>query len=149
MNESHSPESNPHESDKSELEQRRELMRQAGQVVAEWAVALGKADQEGPLADLMLSNDSPLALLSEKILALASNVPIDREWPNDVMEIKIDNLDFSIRAYNALKRQGLDAVGDLARSSREALLRYPNMGPSIVNEIQAKLGTLGIGLQDE
>lgn len=63
-------------------------------------------------------------------------------------EILIEELEFSIRAYNCLKRAGLNTVDDIAQMSSENLMRIRNMSRKPLEEIQSKLAVLGITLKE-
>lgn len=53
--------------------------------------------------------------------------------------MKIDDLGLSARAYNCLKRVGIDTVEQLQQMSNDDLLRIRNMGNQTVAEIRAKV----------
>jgi Bacterial RNA polymerase, alpha chain C terminal domain len=59
---------------------------------------------------------------------------------------KIDDLDLSVRSYNCLKREGIHTVGALLARSETDLLDIRNFGQRGVDEVQAALGKLGLGL---
>ena len=59
-------------------------------------------------------------------------------------EVGLDELDFSVRAMNALKRAGMYNIGDVIEiiSSGE-LANIRNLGKKTVNEIQTRVLVLG------
>jgi DNA-directed RNA polymerase subunit alpha len=59
--------------------------------------------------------------------------------------IPIEDLDLSVRAYNCLKREGIERLGDLLGWSQEDLLAIRNFGMKQVREIEDKLRKLGFG----
>lgn len=54
-------------------------------------------------------------------------------------EITIEEMDFSVRAYNCLKRYGINFLGELISLSDEKLLKIKNMGKRTLQEIKDKV----------
>ena len=54
-------------------------------------------------------------------------------------------LDLSVRAYNCLKRAGIDTVEQLKEKSEDELMRVRNLGRRNVEEIREKIGGLNMG----
>lgn len=54
-------------------------------------------------------------------------------------ETPIEELDFSVRTYNCLKREGVDDISQLAKMTEEDLLHVRNFGVKNIEEIRAKL----------
>jgi carbon monoxide dehydrogenase subunit G len=61
-------------------------------------------------------------------------------------ELPIDVLNLPIRAWNSLRRDGLQTLGDLVRRTPEQLLAIGNIGPASVAEITGKLADRGLSL---
>ena len=59
--------------------------------------------------------------------------------PKVIEEIPIEELELSVRAYNCLKRAGINTIGQLQELSEEKLLRVRNLGLKSTAEIQSKL----------
>ena len=57
----------------------------------------------------------------------------------DVKLIKIDDIDLSVRALNALHRAGVETVGDLFGYTEDMLYDIRNMGKKSVDEILLKI----------
>lgn len=60
----------------------------------------------------------------------------------DTFELGIEELDFSVRTYNALKRGGIHTVTELKKMSKEEVVDLPNVGKKTLEEIQNKLREL-------
>ncbi len=56
-----------------------------------------------------------------------------------VIETPIEELTFTNRTYNGLKREGMDDIGQLARASDDELANTRNLGTKNVEEIRIKL----------
>lgn len=65
-----------------------------------------------------------------------------------VFTTPIEDLDFSVRSYNCLKRQEIHTVGELADCSESDLLDIRNFGQKSINEVKIKLAQLGLTLKD-
>jgi DNA-directed RNA polymerase subunit alpha len=85
-------------------------------------------------------------------LADAASVTVgpaeDDEVPGDYA-ITIEELNLSVRSYNCLKREGINAVGDLVQKSEGELMDIRNFGQKSNDEVKAKLEELGLGLREE
>ena len=60
----------------------------------------------------------------------------------------IEDLDFSMRSYNCLKREEIHTVGELAARTESDLLDIRNFGDKSINEVKEKLAELGLALKD-
>jgi DNA-directed RNA polymerase subunit alpha len=61
----------------------------------------------------------------------------------------IEELEIGVRAYNCLKRAGIQTVGDLVQKSESELNAIPNFGKRSTDEVVEALGSLGLSLRDE
>ena len=84
-----------------------------------------------------------LSEISKKVEGFAE--PESKE-ANEVLERSIDELEFSVRAYNCLKRAGINTVGDLVNKSEDEMIRVRNLGKKSLLEVKEKLEALGITL---
>jgi carbon monoxide dehydrogenase subunit G len=60
--------------------------------------------------------------------------------------LPIDVLNLPIRAWNSLRRDGIQTLGDLVRRTPEQLLAIGNIGPASVAEITSRLADRGLAL---
>ena len=60
----------------------------------------------------------------------------------------IEDLDLSVRSYNCLKREGIHTVGELISRSEQDLLDIRNFGAKSIDEVKAKLVSMGLALKD-
>ena len=67
----------------------------------------------------------------------------------EIQEMKLEELYFSIRTFNVLKRAGINKVLDLKGKTKESLAKIRNMGKKSFAEIIDKLDFLGIALPEE
>jgi DNA-directed RNA polymerase subunit alpha len=62
---------------------------------------------------------------------------------NRARDIKIDDLDFSNRTYNCLKRQGIETLEELRNYPEEELMNIRNFGQKSLDEVRDKLKEYG------
>ena len=63
-----------------------------------------------------------------------------------VVEMTIEELDLSVRAFNCLKRAGVNSVGDLINKSPDEMMKVRNLGKKSLEEVISKLEALGFNL---
>jgi DNA-directed RNA polymerase subunit alpha len=61
----------------------------------------------------------------------------------------IEELEIGVRAYNCLKRAGIQTVGDLVQRSESELNAIPNFGRRSTEEVKEALNALGLALRGE
>ena len=69
--------------------------------------------------------------------------------PSEGDERLIEELEIGVRAYNCLKRAGIQTVGDLVQRSESDLNAIPNFGKRSTEEVMEALHALGLNLRDE
>ena len=65
---------------------------------------------------------------------------------NHVLETVIEDLDFSVRTYNCLKRAGINTIGDLVARTEDDMMKVRNLGKKSLEEVIQKLEELGLSL---
>ncbi len=60
----------------------------------------------------------------------------------------IEDLDFSVRTYNCLKRAQINTVGDLVARSMDEMIKVRNLGKKSLEEIIEKLEDMGLHLRE-
>lgn len=66
-----------------------------------------------------------------------------------VLEMTIEELDLSVRSFNCLKRAGINTVEDLINKSEEEMMKVRNLGKKSLEEVIAKLRSLGFDLTSD
>lgn len=64
-----------------------------------------------------------------------------------ILEMTIEELDLSVRSFNCLKRASIHKVEDLISKSEEEMMRVRNLGRKSLDEVIAKLTSLGLSLR--
>ena len=65
------------------------------------------------------------------------------------LETSIDDLDFSVRAYNCLKRANINTLGDLTEKSELEMMKIRNLGKKSLKEVIDKIKDMGLKFRDE
>ena len=79
-------------------------------------------------------------------------MPVSFPDPEDdkkekVLEMTIEELDLSVRAYNCLKRAGINTVAELVQRNQEDMMKVRNLGKKSLEEVEQKLAALGLALR--
>jgi len=64
------------------------------------------------------------------------------------MALPIEDLELTVRSYNCLKREGIHTVGELLSRSEADLMDIRNFGSKSIDEVKAKLQSMGMQLKD-
>ena len=83
--------------------------------------------------------------------AKKAEIMVEREETikEKVLEMTIEELDMSVRSFNCLKRAGIDTVEDLINRTEEDMIKVRNLGKKSLEEVIAKLHSLGLDLRRE
>ena len=65
------------------------------------------------------------------------------------LETSIDDLDFSVRAYNCLKRAGVNTLGDLTAKSELEMMKVRNLGKKSLKEVIDKVKDMGLKFRED
>lgn len=65
------------------------------------------------------------------------------------LETSIEDLDFSVRAYNCLKRAGIHTLQDLVNKSENDMMKIRNLGKKSLKEVLDKIRDMGLILRDD
>lgn len=65
------------------------------------------------------------------------------------LETSIDDLDFSVRAYNCLKRAGINTLGDLTEKSELEMMKIRNLGKKSLKEVIDKIKDMGLKFRED
>lgn len=84
--------------------------------------------------------------LSEEIGSKSTVVEKAEAQHDKVLEMTIEELDFSVRSFNCLKRAGINTVEDLINTSEEDMMKVRNLGRKSLEEVIGKLESMGLHL---
>ncbi len=66
-----------------------------------------------------------------------------------ILETSIDDLDFSVRAYNCLKRANILTLADLVDKSENEMMKIRNLGKKSLKEVLDKVKDMGLSFRKE
>ena len=66
-----------------------------------------------------------------------------------ILETSIDDLDFSVRAYNCLKRANILTLRDLVDKTENEMMKIRNLGKKSLKEVMDKVKDMGLTFKDE
>lgn len=87
--------------------------------------------------------------LSEEAIDAEIMVEKDEKGKEKALEMTIEELDLSVRSFNCLKRAGINTVEDLINKSEDEMMKVRNLGRKSLEEVIAKLESLGFNLTNE
>ena len=84
--------------------------------------------------------------LTDQVMPVAQTVQED-EKKDKILDMTIEELDLSVRAYNCLKRAGINNVAELVQKNQEDMMKVRNLGRKSLEEVEQKLNGLGLNLK--
>ena len=64
------------------------------------------------------------------------------------LETPIEEVEFSVRAYNCLKRAGIHTVQDLVNKKESEVTKIRNLGKKSLKEVLDKVAELGLSFKE-
>ncbi len=71
----------------------------------------------------------------------------EEDEEEQTLDMKIDELELSVRSYNCLKRANINTVKELCDKTPEEMLKVRNLGRKSLEEVLVKLDELGLKLR--
>ena len=87
--------------------------------------------------------------LSQEAMDAEIMVEKDDKGKEKALEMTIEELDLSVRSFNCLKRAGINTVEDLISKSEDEMMKVRNLGRKSLEEVVAKLDSLGFKLSKD
>ena len=95
----------------------------------------------------ILTNNMRLFIdLTVNVVRVDYNEP-ETDDKSKVLEMTIEELDLSVRAFNCLKRAGINTVAELVQRNQEDMMKVRNLGKKSLEEVEQKLIALGLSLK--
>ena len=63
--------------------------------------------------------------------------------------MSIDELEFSVRAYNCLKRANINTLQDLTQKSENEMMKIRNLGKKSLKEVIDKVKEMGFSFRND
>lgn len=112
-----------------------------GTISAQEAVSLA--------ARIMTKHLNLFVTLSQEAMDAEIMVEKDDKGKEKALEMTIEELDLSVRSFNCLKRAGINTVEDLISKSEDEMMKVRNLGRKSLEEVVAKLDSLGFKLSKD
>ena len=100
-------------------------------------------------ARIMTEHLNLFVTLSQEAMDAEIMVEKDDKGKEKALEMTIEELDLSVRSFNCLKRAGINTVEDLVNKSEDEMMKVRNLGRKSLEEVIAKLNSLGFNLTKE
>lgn len=97
-------------------------------------------------ARIMTEHLNLFVTLSQEAMDAEIMVEKDDKGKEKTLEMTIEELDLSVRSFNCLKRAGINTVEDLINKSEDEMMKVRNLGRKSLEEVMAKLDSLGFTL---
>ncbi|MCI8655137.1 MAG: DNA-directed RNA polymerase subunit alpha, partial [Clostridia bacterium] len=100
-------------------------------------------------AKVMTSHLNIFIDLSETTKNTQVMIEKEESQKEKVLETSIEELELSVRSFNCLKRAGIATVEDLISKSEYDMMKVRNLGKKSLDEVIAKLHSLGLSFAEE
>ncbi|MBN3032777.1 MAG: DNA-directed RNA polymerase subunit alpha [Candidatus Saganbacteria bacterium] len=87
--------------------------------------------------------------LGEKVENAGLETERKEEASSSALDMNIEDLEFSSRSLNCLKKAGVKTVRDLIGYSEAELMKFKSFGSKSLTEVRAKLGEYKLGLKGD
>ncbi len=98
-------------------------------------------------AKIMQEHTELFVNLSDTIKGLDILTQRDDDRQAQILAMKIEDMDLSVRSYNCLKRANIHTVEDLTRKNEDEMLKVRNLGRKSLDEVIQKLESYGLSLE--
>lgn len=71
----------------------------------------------------------------------------EEEVRNKILDTPIEDVEFSVRTFNCLKKENINTLGELTQRSENELLNIRNFGRRSLEEVMERLAREGLGLR--
>ena len=119
-------------------------------VIEVWTDGSLKAHEALSLAAKVMTGHLELFIdLSETTKNTQVMIEKEESKKEKVLEMSIEELELSVRSYNCLKRANISTVEDLISKSESEMMKVRNLGKKSLDEVIAKLHSLGLNFRQE
>ncbi|MCQ2466762.1 MAG: DNA-directed RNA polymerase subunit alpha [Clostridia bacterium] len=114
-----------------------------------WTDGTVKVDEAlSSAASILVDHLSLFKSLTETTCGPSFTTIDDQSEKNSKLNTIIEELDFSVRTYNCLKRAAINTIGDLVARSEDDMMKVRNLGKKSLDEVIAKLAEMDLSLAD-
>lgn len=115
-----------------------------------WTNGAMKPEEAMALASRILIEHFEIITEIDKIADVKGLMNEKQEDPKQkTLQTPIEDLDFSVRAYNCLKRASLLTVQDITSKSESEMMKIRNLGKKSLKEVIDKIKDMGLKFRDD
>ncbi len=115
-----------------------------------WTNGSMKPEEALALASRILIEHFEIITQIDKIADVKGLMNEKQEDPKQkTLQTPIEDLDFSVRAYNCLKRASLLTVQDITSKSENEMMKIRNLGKKSLKEVIDKIKDMGLKFRDD
>ncbi len=72
----------------------------------------------------------------------------EEDGMDKMLDMAIEELEFSVRSYNCLKRANINTIGELTEKTEDEMMKVRNLGKKSLEEVKSKLAEKGLALKE-
>ena len=87
--------------------------------------------------------------LSDAVEIIEDVVVEETPDTSEILSMKIEDMELSVRSFNCLKRAGINTVEDLCNKTESEMMKIRNLGNKSLVEVHERLEAMGLSLRKE
>ena len=119
-------------------------------IIEIWTNGAMRAEEAIALASRILIEHLDILTKLNEIADVTGIMAEKEEDPKvKALETSIDDMEFSVRAYNCLKRSGINTMQDLVNRKESDMMKIRNLGKKSLKEVLDKVKTMGLSFKND
>ena len=87
--------------------------------------------------------------LSDAVEIIEDVVVEETPDTSEILSMKIEDMELSVRSFNCLKRAGINTVEDLCNKTESEMMKIRNLGNKSLVEVHERLEAMGLSLRKD
>ena len=87
--------------------------------------------------------------LSDAVEIIEDVVVEEKPDTSEILSMKIEDMELSVRSFNCLKRAGINTVEDLCNKTESEMMKIRNLGNKSLVEVHERLEAMGLSLRKD
>ena len=119
-------------------------------IIEIWTNGAMRAEEAIALASRILIEHLDILTKLNEIADVTGIMAEKEEDPKvKALETSIDDMEFSVRAYNCLKRSGINTMQDLVNRKESDMMKIRNLGKKSLKEVLDKVKAMGLSFKND
>ena len=119
-------------------------------IIEIWTNGSMRAEEAIALASRILIEHLDILTKLNEIADITGIMAEKEEDPKvKALETSIDDMEFSVRAYNCLKRSGINTMQDLVNRKESDMMKIRNLGKKSLKEVLDKVKNMGLSFKND